>query len=349
MKRYELAKKEGLPWEAVLVTDAETDIKLLVRDCVVNGDSLYEVNNKVTSFIGDLLNNIESPAIKDKVRQSFPLFATRLYYQWLAVIGTQALAYSFLTALKAQKTDIPKEVEEKLKSLPKTQNLSSFTASFGNAYNRATPNAVYNLEYEKEVKKRIENIAGMTAKVDYNSRYSLRASVEIELRNERNQKQIEDLRNDGVQLAWINTHVNCSERCQPWQGKLYSLDGTYGKIDGISYQPLENATEIYDKYGYKNGCLSGFNCRHRLVKYSKGFKPIAIPAKEIKWQRHLEQQQRYMERTVRKYESLALINKANKETKEYRHYKSMAKSWADKYEKFSKRNKIPFYPSRLDI
>lgn len=350
MKRFEVAKQKGLAWQVVLVADAETDLKLLIRDCILSGKTLMQVNNKVTEFIRDIVDKLESEAIKEKVKQSFPMFATRLYYKWLTVFGTQAMAVAFLTALKAQKTAIPKQVEEVLKTIPKQRELSVYTPSLdAQAYNRATPNAMYNLDYEKEIQKRINEIADMTAKTDYASRYSLRASVELQVREEHNQKQIQYLKNKGERLAWIDTHANCSERCQHWQGRLYSLDGTSGIEDGIEYQPLETATEIYDKYGYKNGCLSGFNCRHKLIPYKKGFRPIAIPKSVIKAQRELEQTQRYMERTIRRYESRALMSRTENQTKAYKHYKELVKEWTKRYEDFSRKNKIPFYPSRLDI
>lgn len=355
MKRYEVAKNEGLPWQVVLVTDAETDLKIIIRDCVLRGETILQVNAKVTEFIRDILDKLENEKIKETVKLSFPLFATKLYYQWLSIFGIKAAGIALLNALKAQKTAIPQKVEQTLKGLPKTRNLSVYTqgtsyAEFSDiTYNRATPNQAYNLEYEKEIQRRINAIATSTAKVDYSTRYSVRASVELELRWEHNKKQIQDLKDSGVQLAWIDTHANCSERCQPWQGKLYSLNGMSGVKDGVSYQPLENATEIIDKYGYKNGCLTGFNCRHRLIPYKKGFRPITIPESVINRQREIEKQQRYMERTVRRYESLALTNKIAGRTKVYKHYKSLMDKWTERYKKYSIANKVPYYPSRLDV
>lgn len=350
MKRYQLAKKQGLQWQVVLVADAETDLKLLVRNCILSGDNLAIVNEKVTKFIKELLGELESEAIKEKVKQSFPMFATRLYYKWLTVFGTQAMAVAYLSALKAQKTHIPKAVEETLKAIPKERELSVYAPSLdAQVYNRATPNQMYNLEYEKEIQKRINEIADMSAKTDYNARYSLRAGVEIDVRWENNQAQINNLIESGVELAWIDTHANCSERCKHWQGKLYSLNGSKGEIDGISYLPLETATEIYDEYGYRNGCLSGFNCRHKLVAYKKGFRPQEIPESVMAHQRQLEKTQRYMERTVRRYEARALMSKTERQTGAYKHYKELAKTWTNRYEEFSRENKIPFYPSRLDI
>lgn len=350
MKRYQLAKNAGMPWEVVLVSDAEIDLKVLIRDCAMRGETLSQVNDKVTAFIRKVVSELESEAIKEKVKKSFPMFATRVYYKWLTLFGTKVAAIAFLTALKAQNIDVPQSVKERLADLPNVRNLSGFAQSYvEGAYNRATPNNMYSLEYEKEIRGRINDIADMTAKVDYDTKYSLRASVELEVRYEHNQRQIQSLKDSGVRLAWIDSHANCSERCQEWQGKLYSLDGTSGKQDGVSYQPLENATNIVDKYGYRNGCLSGFNCRHKLIPYKKGFRPIQVPESVMVRQRELEKQQRYMERTVRRYESRALTYKAANETKEYKHYKQLVQEWTKRYEDFSKKNGIPFYPSRLDI
>lgn len=349
MKRYELAKNAGMPWEVVLITDAETDLKVLIRDCVIRGENLSIVNGKVVDFIKKTVDKLENEELKAQVRNSFPTFATKLYYEWLTVFGTQTIAIMFLTALKAQKTAIPKRIEDSLKSLPKTRLIGDFEPYLNDSgYNRAIPNGQNVVKYEKEIQERINTIAGMSAKTNYASRYSIRASAEIAVRYEHNQRQISSLRDKGVRLAWIDSHANCSERCKHWQGRLYSLTGEVGEIDGVKYVPLEEATEVIDEYGYRNGCLSGFNCRHKLIPYKKGFRPQEIPESVMKRQRELEQKQRYMERNVRQYETRALLNKASNK-KLYKHYKELAKKWTDKYEDFSRKNKIPFYPSRLDI
>jgi hypothetical protein len=192
----------------------------------------------------------------------------------------------------------------------------------------------------------------MVAKEDYNDKVSLRGWAERQLRYEWHEKQLKDLQDKGIDLVWIDTHANCSKRCEPHQGKLYSISGKSGTIDGISYQPLSNATDIYEytKSGkaYKNGCISGFNCRHRLVAYKKGFKPEIIPKEVIERQRENDRTQRYLERQVRKYEQRALVKKlTNKRL--YKRYKKLAKKWYEKYIEFSKQQDIAFYPSRLKI
>lgn len=342
MKRYELAKRKGLSWQVVLISDAETDLKVIIRDCVIRALSLSEVNRKVNKVIEDTVKELDSENLKNKVRNSFPSFASRLYYKWLNVYGTRVLGIAFLAALNAMKVPTTSSVKEVIKRLPEVRELGA------GAYNRATPNAIYNLEYERQVKQRMIEIADMSAKENYASKYSLRASSELQIRAEWHEKQLDNMRKSGVKLCWIDSHANCSERCAEWQGRLYSLDGTTGSIDGIKYEPIENAMNVYDKYGYKNGCLSGFNCRHKTIPYKKGFKPVPIPEKVMARQRQIEKEQRYMERTVRRYEARALVEKGvDKEM--YKHYKGLANKWQERYKSYSRENKVPFYPARLDI
>lgn len=94
-----------------------------------------------------------------------------------------------------------------------------------------------------------------------------------------------DFKSNGVKLVIASAHADCSGRCSKWQGKVYSLDGSYGTTeDGREYQPLENATDVYytTKAGrtYKNGLL-GFNCRHKLHEFN-GQQPQTISKEDRK-------------------------------------------------------------------
>lgn len=107
---------------------------------------------------------------------------------------------------------------------------------------------------------------------------TLRASAEMHVRYEAQRNSIADMRRAGVKLAWASTHRDCSPRCAPWQGKLYSLDGTSGTTEeGYPYQPLENATNILTKNGKWFNGLFGFNCfdDETEVYTSDGWKKFA--------------------------------------------------------------------------
>ena len=172
------------------------------------------------------------------------------------------------------------------------------------------------------------------------------------VRYERKNEELQELINNGIDLVWISTHGNCSERCQPWQGKLYSISGKYGEIDGIKYQPLSNATDIFytTKAGrtYKNGCISGFGCRHRLDPYNKGNKPIHISAEIIDKEREINQKQRAFERKIREYK-LKSIGLKGIDSREARKYMGKAREAYENYKKYCRENKVAFYPARCKV
>lgn len=180
----------------------------------------------------------------------------------------------------------------------------------------------------------------------------LRNRAEMHVRHEAQQASIEEMRASGVKLVWASTHADCSKRCEPWQGRLYSLDGTYGEIDGHSYQPLENATDVYvtTKAGkvWKNGLL-GFNCRHRLMPYNDHqAPPKAFSADEMERKRKLNEQQRAIERAIRrqKAEAWEIIHVDGKRAQGL--FRT-AKANEEKYRAFCRKNNLVALPYRTQV
>lgn len=62
----------------------------------------------------------------------------------------------------------------------------------------------------------------------------------------------------GITLEYLPAHTFACPLCQKWQGKVYSNDGKYGTIDGIKYEPKENAI---------NGGVGHPNCKHQWLLY----------------------------------------------------------------------------------
>ena len=352
MKRWELARQQGAKWQVLLIQDAETDLKIMLLEAVKRAEPYVQTQRKVRELIQEVVDTLDIDSMKDMARTSLTLYADRMYIAWVNIYGTKGLGTTLVALLTAKGIRIPKKEQERLINLPNAVIESTPHLPIGNG-NKATPNGIYNLEYEREVIRRVNSVLDTSAKEDYSERYSLRASVERELRYEHNRRQIESRRERGVRLVWIDSHANCSERCAPFQGRLYSLTGESGKEDGIPYVPLEEATDIYEttRSGrvWKNGCVSGFNCRHKLVDYKKGFRPIKIPQEVIDRERNIDSQLRKYERTIRMYETRALGWKANDRLDLYRRYRAKAKEWTDRYIAFARENKVAFYPSRLDI
>lgn len=353
-KKYETAKKQGLNWQALLIEETQTELKLLIQKLVLENKTFYEVNNAVVKVVEKTIEELESEELKRTAKPVLYAFATRIYnytkqtfqgLNWVTLIALSAVANKKAT----------NEQIRVVNNLMTTQNIFSIKESMSisdSAYNTGMPLDVYSKDYMKFIKERIENLARFEAKEDYTSRVNLRNIAEIQVRQERHEEELSRLINNGVNLVWIVPHSNCSERCEPWQGKLYSLDGSSGQIDGISYQPLTNATDIYEttKTGkvYKNGCISGFNCRHTLEPYKKGNKPVEIPSKVIEKQRQINAKQRYFERGVREWKERALFFK-KLDKKLYKQARAKAKWWNNRYIKYSEKNKVAYYPSRTDI
>ena len=357
MERWEIAKAKGLNWQVVLVQDCETDIKLVTLESIRRGEDYGTTNKKVMSLIKGCIDRLESEEVKRIAKTTLTKFASRIYLQWLNVYGIRSQGLAVLMVLSGKGIITPQTTRETLSKLPK-QRIPDYV------YNKATANRTYDKTIGKEIVERVNKIMGESAKEDYSTRYTIRASVERQVRYEWQQAQLNKLYESGVDLVWIDTHANCSERCQPWQGKLYSISGKSGVVDGISYQPLSNATDRYDttKSGktYINGTLTGFNCRHTTTPYKKGNKPSHIPADVIERQRAIETKQREMERTIRKYEAEALGWKTMRKTsltneerefanKQYKKNSYLVEKWQEKYKNFSRENNVAYYPSRLKV
>ena len=341
-KKYEEAKKQGLNWQALLIEETQSEIKALILKMVLSQKSWFEINRAVVDLVQKTIKELENKALKETAEKSLYIYATKVYNYTRQTF--QEVNWFVLTALSSVATNV---VSASVEQIQAVKNLVGDLT-----YNIGMPLDLYANEYMDYVVERVDKLAKFEAKEDYTSRVTLRNIAEIQIRQERHEQELAQLKESGVKLVWIVPHANCSVRCEGWQGKLYSLDGTSGVIDGISYQPIENAMNVYEvtKAGkvYKNGCLSGFNCRHTTEPYKKGNKPIEIPARVIDKQRAINNKQRYLERGVKEWKEKALLYKFI-DKKLYKFARNKAKQWNDRYIKYSEQNKVAYYPSRTDI
>ena len=204
------------------------------------------------------------------------------------------------------------------------------------------------------VKPALDRLAAQQARDpdDVSGRNTLRNRAEMEVRYNEQMEQIAELREQGVNLVICSTHADCSERCRPWQGRVYSLDGTRGRTDdGRSYVPLEEATDIYytTKAGktYKNGLL-GFNCRHFLVPYKSGYRFPKPNAAEERREYEITQEQRRLETVVRKWRTKAVEYK-NTDRENYLKARRNAIAANKAYIEYSKQHNRAYYPSRTAL
>lgn len=165
--------------------------------------------------------------------------------------------------------------------------------------------------------------------------------AEMEVRWEFQKKLLAQATAGPGDLFWISTHLNCSKRCLPDQGKLVSK--SLPSVDKTMWTgATEGGRRVYsltdmlartDKYGWHNFIISGFNCRHHLIPYKKG-EPPKPSDKEAEEVSEAEQRMRSMERALRRmrsrYEAVNAVSSVSA--------RPYYKAWADgvaKYERFA--------------
>ena len=98
---------------------------------------------------------------------------------------------------------------------------------------------------------------GRTMKLDTYSEMVARTQTG----NAARQASVNRLQEYGIDLVQISTHAPCSNLCQPWQGRVYSISGTSDK-----YLSLGEAI---------SGGLYHVNCKHTQSGYIEGVSQVS--------------------------------------------------------------------------
>lgn len=360
---FRLREQYGTGWELAMIRSAETEIKLYARNTAAAGAPYYWLDALVKRIADDINAVLEEHRGHgwDFIESSLRNLGSRAYVEFIRCFTTEeqlpdrkALARN----ARGYKGMIGPEQYGRTPIAPAREETprNVYTAA---TYSTATPTGRYFKEYMAEVKAQLDKIVLLSAKPTYSDRVNLLNIAEMTVRYEDSLSQIEKKKENGTRLVYVEPHANCSERCSHWQvggdrhkSGLYSLDGTKGySEDGQWFVPLETAMDqfVTTKSGrtYRNG-LFGFNCRHRLVDWEKGNKPIPIPAEVIEKRRKAEEKQRQIEREYRQLREAATL---------YRGFPGLegAAKWArekaaalrKEYEAFTQRNDLVMYDDRL--
>lgn len=338
----------GLNPQAEAIEEAQTEIRLIVRDGWLANKPKSVINEQVQKAIRAALKQIDIADLRSAAYRSLNAFADRQYSTYLRTFGVNSI---FLLSLIALGDSAPNTAKFEHAARDVRQHASM---SF-NTQAKGVPLQIYSKDYfDKYVVPVFDRIAEQKAldPDDISGSNSLRNRAEMEVRYDAHLRSIERLKSSGVRLVVCSVHADCSERCSGWQGRVYSLDGTSGvTADGRRYVPLETATDVYytTKAGktYKNGLL-GFNCRHELYSYRDGMViPHVDQDTQVK-ERAIDRRQRELERRVRDYKERALIFK-NIDRERYAKSKRLASVWQKEYVQFSKDNGRAYYPSRITL
>lgn len=337
-----IAREQFNPY-ALAVEEAQNDIRLLVKRAYLTGVAQSKVNGDLIKIIDKASNGIVIPQLKTDTRISLMNFANKQRLLWKS-LGAQSKAIMFLGNAMGKENPPPPP--------------SDLNNAFGDVPIYIT-NAVgvplqkyYQDVWKDNVKPTLDKIAREQAldPNDFTGRNSLRNLAEMEVRYNDHQDNINSLRDGGAKLVVCSSHADCSSRCAKWQGRVYSLDGTSGVVDGHRYVPLETATDVWytTKAGrrYKNGLL-GFNCRHQLTEYKGQLLPT-VTAEQRKKEYAVTMRQRELERAVRMAKAQALCNKGLN-SKQYKAYSNQARELYSEYLSFCAANNRAYYPMRVQI
>lgn len=367
---YEAAKNKNPDWDKVAARDLKTWTKLFIFDSVLTKKEYKTIIEKVEKRIENFVELIDADDIKQRYRVELFEYAEEIYkwteerfgkftpYLLSLAIANKALNKQEIHVLEtrgAYAVDLTKAT-----SLNAAERLHLPLQS-ASGYSSATSAGMFYKDLQREVKKELQEFLKLDVKPKHFANVNPRAMAEMIVRFNKYKEQREELTKRGVELVYVPPHSNCSKRCQPWQGRIYSLNGTSGTVDGKRYVPIEeaadNQTYTSQRTGrtYYNG-LFAYNCRHEMQEYQRGMVIEKIPDTVMERRREVEAKQRQMERdyrALREKEELYRILGTRAKSKEVlmiaTQTRKKAAALRKDYEAFSRKNKIAFFPNRLQI
>lgn len=322
----------------------QVKIKQIITADLSAGVSETATKAKIKKLIDTFCNDIEDVGYRDRARavlvQSFAKWyreaaTVRAVLPFLIVAVYRNAPFKVVKSARRQAERLPLSLYERVENLtPRVE------------YGREWHDADYRKRLKAAYTRYLTYLADDEAK--YSRRVSLRNLAEVEVRRQEIAQMLYRFRQQGVRYAWASSHADCSERCSHWQGKLYSLDGTYGTENGHTFQPIENAINVIDRYGNING-LFGYNCRHRLIPYTSGSRPPRdYSAAQMKRERAIDQRQRQMERIVRNWKMRGYVLRGENAEASKKAF-DKAREWTRRYEEYSHANGRAFYRERIQV
>ena len=348
MKQWKIARRP-LNKSALACVWGENEIKRIVKDAFFLRLPEAETRKKASAVIKKTVDDITIPKLKEDAFVSLWSFYRQQIALWRQIPPVVLLTFLAL-GKKAGTMDYAKDMPlSQADDILLRGGFLDANRDFSKQY--GVPLREY---IDKYFSERIEPVMEMVTRTratdpEAPTRLSLRAKAELAVRYEHNKSMVDDLRESGTRLVVSSSHADCSDRCRPWQNKVFSLDGTSGKTDdGRSFQPLENATNILTKNGKWYNGLLGFNCRHYLVPYQKGLQFGSYSEKVEKKEYEITLKQRAMEREIYRYREEAMIQRGIDKEK-YRKARDIARDLEGQYRDFSEKNDRAIYLSRTTL
>ena len=155
----------------------------------------------------------------------------------------------------------------------------------------------------------------------------------------------------GNHLIMVSSHAGARPKCEPWQGRVYSTDNSSGTVkqsDGstLDYIPLSQTS-----YGDPGG-LFGINCGHMSFPFIPGASKLNWPSYDSETSQQLykeSQQQRYMERKIRKAKTEADALKAAGDDEGAKEARRNARRMNAELKEWCEKRGRDYYPERTRI
>lgn len=244
-----------------------------------------------------------------------------------------------------------KELDETFRMI-QTKALESAKQSYMDVINRAyievaTGTYDYNTSIRNAIQRMAENgITGATYKRGEKIvKYSLEATVRRDtltavhkLANQSSDVMCEEIGTDYVEISsHLGARVHLTNKIANhagWQGKVYKIHG-----EDPEYPNLKEST------GYPDDILGlgGVNCRHRMFPFVPGIStpnPINFSEEENRKAYELSQQQRKLERDMRKLKKKKAAAEAMGDKETAKKLKEKIKLKSDEIDKFCEDNKL---------
>lgn len=204
----------------------------------------------------------------------------------------------------------------------------------------------------KGYNKKLEKIIEQMAKSDPLSvdGLSVFSKAEMEARHEFATEMVKTLKKAGVRWAWTSSHADASDRCAPYQGKLFNLFAPYPTGNGAKMARKKDGHDVYcfryvenklDRWGYKNNIINGFNCRHYLIPYSPNKRvPKQYTPEEMERANKLHATALKMEKAIREQRKKDILSGITRDSPK-------TKAMIKRYKEWCKQNDYPFDMDRL--
>ena len=338
------------------VQTATTHVKALITECVSKGISDEELTKRLNKAIAEECKRIKDVGFREQLRKALVTSARKWHYELSQTYRINEA--NFRRAAAHQPFNI--ELSNLLDKTP-YQKQFEFRKLLDDGTNLGIPVIK---DYQSSVKLAMKALSAEPPKIvtTKNGRTYVmpaRLRAEMAVRYAAAVENLQRLINEGVLFCWISSHPNCSPRCSSYQGKLYSLFqgkvtidgkeyGERGVIDGISYRPINEA--LAGPNGDGNGCISGYNCRHRAIEYERGSRPPEDFSKaQMQREYAIDKQQRNYENRIRQLKQEERQLRACGMAKEASAVRKKWRRLTKDYQIYSVENNRAYYPYRYVI